>query len=97
MRRKLVTLLAALVLSACATAAQAGGDNRVTVVVSNEYTSMITASVLWSGAPRLRLGEISPHQKRTFSTPRRAGPIALGVEVFSTPPPATGAGPSAPG
>jgi hypothetical protein len=92
MRSTLVTLLA-LVLSACATAGQEDGADRMTVVVVNEYPSMLTASAIWP-ASRVRLGEVAPNQTRTFSVPRRGNRLALGFEVFALPSPGTVAGPS---
>jgi hypothetical protein len=96
MRSRLLTILVAFVVSACATggqsAGQSAGPNKMTVVVVNEYTSVVTAYALWNRT-RIRLGEVSPQQTKTFSTTRRDR-IGLGLEVFSTPPPATGTGPS---
>jgi hypothetical protein len=92
MRLGLLTVLSAVLLSACATGGQGSGPDRMTVVVVNEYTSVVTAYALWNGT-RTRLGDVSPKQTKTFYTPRRDR-IGLGLEVFSTPPPATGAGPS---
>ena len=93
MRWRRPTIVAAIVASGCASAGQGDGSDRITVAVVNQYPSVVTAYVIWNGN-RTRLGEVSPKQTRSFSTPRRGDRVALGLEVFSTPPPATGAGPS---
>ena len=92
MRSRLLTLLALLVVTACATGGQGAGPGRMTVVVTNEYTSVVTVYALWNRT-RTRLGDVSPRQTKTFFTSRRDR-IGLGVEVFSTPSPGTTAGPS---
>ena len=97
MRSRLFMALTVIVASACATGGQGDGNGdeagRMTMVVANEYTSVVTAYVIWNGT-RTRLGEVSPRQTRTFSTPRRGDQVGFGVEVFATPSPGTGAGPS---
>ena len=92
MRLGLLTMLAALAASACASGGPTDTANRMTVVVKNEYTSAITAYALWNGT-RVRLGDVAARNTRTFTTTRRDR-VGLGIEVLSTPPPMTGAGPS---
>lgn len=88
MRYKFLILAFALVAPACATGGQGDRANRITIVVTNEYTNRVTAYAVWEGG-RNRLGEVSMNRTRRFSTVRRGDRVALGLEVQATPSPGT--------
>jgi hypothetical protein len=97
MRAPCLVLSGVLALSGCAGGGQATpaeGDERVIVVVANEFERPVTAYAVWPGSRRRRLGEVSSGRTRSFETPRSGSEIAIGLEILAAPPVGTTAGPT---
>lgn len=96
MRYSLLVASVLLLGTGCASTGQGGPANDITVTITNEYPSRVSAYAVWDNSGRIRLGDISSNRTRTFSTPRRGDRIALGLELVSAPSPGTLAGPRGP-
>ncbi|MEQ1855787.1 MAG: hypothetical protein ABL963_04900 [Longimicrobiales bacterium] len=90
----------AVVLTACSSGGGAGepadpaapsGDLHMTVV--NRAEANVAVFVVWSSG-RSRLGDVAVGRTREFTTPFRAGTVALGIDISSVPPAGTSSAPS---